>query len=79
VASGEYEGWYVLRTRVITPGAVTVTVRPWQRMTAARKYFLPEIREAPPLPAEWSSLPFVPAAEVVSAREAPSWKPVGVF
>jgi hypothetical protein len=76
---GEYEGWYLLRTRVIEPGAVTLTVRPQQQMTAARKYFLPEHRAAPPLPAEWSTLPFVPAAEIVSAREAPSWRPVGVF
>jgi hypothetical protein len=79
VPSGEYEGWYLLRTRVITPGALTLTVRPRQQMTAARKYFLPEMREAPPLPPEWSSVPFVPAAAIVSARETPSWRPVGVF
>lgn len=79
IPTGEYEGWYVLRTRAAAPGPLSLRVRPRQRMSAAPKYFLPELRAAPPLPAEWSVLPFAPAVRVLEAREAPAWRPVGVY
>ena len=79
VPTGEYEGWYFLRTRAASPGPLTLGVRPLQQMSSVPKYFLPDLRNAPPVPPEWSSAPFGPAAEIIAAREAPAWRPIGVY
>jgi hypothetical protein len=79
VPTGEYEGWYLLRTRVTRAGPVSVTVRPRHEMLSGRKYFLPEVRPEPPVPADWAGLRQAPAARVDWARDTPNWKPLAVY
>ena len=79
VPTGEYEGWYLFRTSIDRAGPLTLRVRPRQQMLSAPKYFLPEMRPAPPVPEEWAGLPRVPAASVAWAREAPAWRPIAIY
>ena len=78
-ATGEYEGWYLLRTSNPRPGPVTVSVRPRQEMLSVPKYFLPEARPAPPVPPDWSSLPLAGLKTIGEASEAPPWRVLAVY
>jgi hypothetical protein len=78
--TGEYEGWYMMRTRSRPGLPLRITVRPLQEMSGVRRYFLPVLREEhPPLPLDWAGVPYVPPIRILWAREAPHWRPIAVY
>jgi hypothetical protein len=80
VATGEYEGWYLMKLDAAPGSPVRLAVRPLHEMSSAPKYFLPELRSGPPpLPLDWAGVPYVGAARIIESREAPPWKPAEVF
>jgi hypothetical protein len=80
VATGEFEGWFVVKTQAEPGRPLVLSVAPLHEMTSVPKYFRPEIRpETPPIPLDWSALPFVPPARILSVEDAPPWRPVRVF
>jgi hypothetical protein len=77
--TGEYEGWLVVRTAA-TPGRpLTLSIRPLHEMTLVPKFFLPELRDGPPIPLDWVGSPYLPPIKVIEAREAPPWRPAVVY
>jgi len=78
--TGDYEGWYLVRTEG-TPGRpLTIAVRPFQEMSSVQKYFLPGLRtDLPTVPLDWVGLPFVPPARILESTEVPSWRPAVLY
>jgi hypothetical protein len=72
--TGKFEGWFVIRTRAEVGAPLQLAVRPVQEMSVVPKYFLPELKDGPPVPSEWGELAFVPAVRVLEARRAPHWQ-----
>jgi hypothetical protein len=80
VPTGEFEGWFVIRTAADIGRPLRLAVVPLQEMSSVPKYFLPELRaETPPIPLDWSALPYTPLARILSAEPAPPWRPARVF
>jgi hypothetical protein len=78
VATGEAEGWLLLRLRAEAGAPLELTLRPLQEMASPPRFFLPELRGAPPVPLDWTGVPYLPVVKVKESRAQP-WQPRAVF
>jgi hypothetical protein len=79
VPTGEREGWWMIRTQAQPGRPLALELRLAQELAAEPRYFLPEPRPRPPIPLDWAGLPYVPLARVLTAKEAPHWRPALIF
>ena len=76
--TGDAEGWYLLRFLGKSEGPLTLAFRPRQEMASPYRVFFPQLREAPPLPLDWTGFPYVPIVKIVESRGEP-WRPDRVY
>lgn len=76
--TGDAEGWYLLRLSGRSEGPLALTFRPRQEMASPYRVFLPQLKEAPPLPLDWTGFPYVPIAKIVESRGEP-WRPDRIY
>jgi 4-amino-4-deoxy-L-arabinose transferase-like glycosyltransferase len=77
-ATGEAEGWLLLRISGAPAEPLRLTLRPYQEMAWPPRFFLPELRGSPPLPLDWTGVPYLPVTRIEEARALP-WRPKAVF
>jgi 4-amino-4-deoxy-L-arabinose transferase-like glycosyltransferase len=78
VATGDAEGWLLLRLRAEAGAPLELTLRPLQEMASPPRYFIPELRGSPPVPLDWTGVPYLPVVKINEARAQP-WRPKAVF
>jgi hypothetical protein len=78
VASGEGEGWLLLRLTADTRSPLRLTLRPRQELAAPPRFFDAQLRGAPPIPLDWAGAPYLPVVKVLESRTLP-WRPEAVF
>jgi hypothetical protein len=80
VPTGEGEGWLVLKADAERGRPLTIAFTPVLGTSVVPRVFAPELRAGlPPLPLDWSGLPYVPAARILESRTSPPWRPARVF
>jgi 4-amino-4-deoxy-L-arabinose transferase-like glycosyltransferase len=77
-ATGDAEGWLLLRLTAEAGVPLEFTLRPIQEMASPPRFFLPELRDSPPVPLDWTGVPYLPVVRVKESRAQP-WQPRAVF
>lgn len=78
VATGEGEGWLLVRLKAEPGKPLLLTLRPLQQMVSPPRFFEPQLHAAPPIPLDWTGAPYVPAVKILESRTLP-WRPEAVF
>jgi hypothetical protein len=78
VATGEGEGWLLLRMKAEAGAPLLLTLRPRQELASPPRFFEPQLRAAPPIPLDWIGAPYLPVVKIVESRTLP-WRPEAVF
>jgi hypothetical protein len=76
--TGDAAGWYLLRLLRKSEEPLTLTFRPRQELASPYRVFLPQLRDKPPLPLDWTGFPYVPIARILESRGEP-WRPDLVY
>ena len=77
-STGESEGWLLLRLRAEPGAPLELTLRPFQEMASPPRFFIPELRGSPPVPLDWTGVPYLPIVKIKESRAQP-WQPRAVF
>jgi hypothetical protein len=78
VATGEGEGWLLVRLKAKAGEPLLLTLRPLQQLVSPPRFFSPELRASPPVPLDWTGVPYLPVVKIVESR-TPPWRPEAVF